>query len=112
MRISTVLFLLPVLVYAPNPDKRQLTPDRTGDPAPAPNPAPPPSMVMVKGGRGGTGPSMVYTGTGMGVVKGPISGAMGAPAGMGGGMGGGDFMGRRSLVRKAKMIAMKPQIIP
>ncbi|KAE9970585.1 hypothetical protein BLS_004857 [Venturia inaequalis] len=107
MRISTILFLLPVLVYARNPDKRQSRPESTGDPS---DPSPP-SMVMIKGGRGGAGPSMVYTGTGKGVVKGPITAGMG-PVGMGGGMGGGDYMEKGSLIRKAKMAAMKPQIIP
>ncbi|KAE9994269.1 hypothetical protein EG327_000114 [Venturia inaequalis] len=120
MRIPTCLLLLPVLVVARNPDKRQLTPDRTGEPA-EPPPAPPPSMVMVKGGIMAAGPSMVSTGKGStGVTKGPIGmnyrgtsmGGGSTGGGRGGGGGGDPSHEGRSLGRKAKMVAMKPSVIP
>ncbi|RDI82004.1 hypothetical protein Vi05172_g8114 [Venturia inaequalis] len=120
MRIPTFLLLLPVLVVARNPDKRQLTPDRTGEPA-EPPPAPPPSMVMVKGGIMAAGPSMVSTGKGStGVTKGPIGmnyrgtsmGGGSTGGGRGGGGGGDPSHEGRSLGRKAKMVAMKPSVIP
>lgn len=116
MRSFTLLFLLlPAVVVLADKitDKK---PDRTADiPLDPMNSG---GMVTIKGGTGGGGGGgqvMAMAGAGPGVTKGPNLGMGGVGMGGGGsGMGGGEpiMERRRGLIRKAKFLDMKPQIIP